>query len=550
MPTINDSASGASYSSGSAAAAVGYPGNLSAYGASQSSGDANATTSLPNAALSDFGIWDNTGVDPAISCLLATTPGAPDSRAYAAAYAPVDYVTALGTLWHGAAFAALRATWNSTGQSAISAAQFEPNTAGTNLLGPDAADYRGKLVYQRARPTVGGTPVWDAIVSRSQDHPLTGKWSGKLVNDGAAAWYSMDPLAPALVPASAGKSYTGSVWVALPRAGATWTAGLHFYDSSGIGLIGTWQYTAYATHPGGNAYQPSTATAVAPAGTAYVAVVPHIQAAAIGDGEIAYVDCHRVTCSSLSTVLTPSAYSPARRQNITVRANRVNYVLNPSFATDTYGWWINGGGAGTALTQDPTVGHAAPGAGKVSCVYTPGSSNPQMGTSSVGTALLTPGLTYTLSAHVLHDPTAFPLRIFAVIGGGGPDQQYILGNDTTQVLPDAAGWYRLWVTVTVPVTTNGVTSLMVTMRSADWTAYAGNTNFWVDDALAEPSPLLGDYFDGSQPSPDYMWEATPNRSRSHYYRDFRSLQYRLSGLVSGAVPMGVPYQLSYAQPDS
>lgn len=547
MPTLADSASGSSLSNGAAKGpTLLVPGALSADGTSQSSGDAADSIGLPLGSVGDFGIWDPTGVDPAISCRMAGAAGAPNSRAYIAATAPVTYTTALGTLWNGAVNAAIRATWTPANPVAITAAQFESANIG-NLLSGDASDYRSQLVYQRGSVTVSGTTTWDAVVTRSKDNPLTGLWSGKLVNDGGLTPYSMQPLAPAMVPASPGQIYSGTVSVALPRAGAQWTAGLHFYNSS-RNAIGTYSYTSMATHPGGYLYQPSTALATAPSGTAYVAVVPHITPAAIGDGEIAYVACHRLTCTSTSTALTPSTFTPARQQNVTVKANRINQIYNPGFNADTFGWFTTGGTTGTSFTQDSTVGRAVPGAAKFVCTYGLGAGYPQVGTSSVGMALLTPGVTYTLSVYVKLAAPMPPLTILAVIGGGGPDQQYILGNSTATVVPDAEGWYRLSVTTPIPNTASGGTGLLVNMSSTAWVANAASVTFWLDDALCEASPTLNDAFDGAIPSPDYLWEGTPNRSRSHYYRDFRALQYRLSGLVGGAVPLGVPYQLLYAQP--
>lgn len=542
MPTIADSASGASHSTGNAATPVlRVPGAISSRGRSQSAGDAADTITLPLGAVNDFGVWDATGVDPAVSCLVALSAGAVNARVYAAATAPVTYTTALGTLWNGAVNAAVRASWVGAFSAAITDAQFESVNLG-NLLSADAADYRTSLVYTRGAN--------DAQVDRSQDLPLTGAWSGKLTNNGTVSPYSMTVTQKALASCAPGQVITGSVYVALARAGAQWTAGLHFFDAS-FNMLGTYSFTALSTHPGAYAYQQSVATATAPASTAWVAVVPHITAAATGDGEVAYVDVHRVTCNNLSSRVAPTAFQPAREQLVTVRANRVNEVLNPSLDADTWGWTFTGGGAGTTFAVDSGVGRTHTGAGKVAAVYTGGSTAPSAGTlgqPSAGIALLTPGATYTMSAYVLTQAGNPPIGLYAAIGGNSTNTA--LGNSTTTTTDIESGWCRLSVTFTIPLTSSGEVRLWTYVAQGDWAAHAANVTWWIDDALVERSPTLNPYFDATEASPDYVWEGTAYRSRSHYYRDYRALQYRLNGLVSQAVPLGVPYQILYAQPNT
>jgi hypothetical protein len=549
MPTINDSASGASYSHGAASVLTANPALLSAAGASESRGSAFIAGVLPPGGATDFGIWDPTGVDPAVSCMFAVTAGVPDGRAFIAASAPTSYTTALGTLWPGAVNAAVRATWPGATPTALTAAQFEAlNNA--NLLSADAADYRTQLVYNRNTTLVMGVTVYDADIERSSERALTGTWAGKLTNDGALSPYSMLPSHLAMIPAAVGAQLTGSVYVALPRTGAQWSAVLWFYDSS-FTVIGSGYVGAAVTHPGGYSWQQGAVTATAPSGTAWAAVVPQITPAAAGDGEVAYADCHRITCNNPAARLAPAAFQSARQQNITVHANRVNQVLNPSFAADTWGWYMLGGTTGSTFTQDPAVGHALPGASRVHAVYAPGAPAPGTGTAGAplpGVAWLRPGGTYTMSVWVMPRQGIGmpPVNLFA---GMGSNIQ-VLGNSTatTPIVED--GWYRLWVTFTLPQASNGFVSVWLYMNQADWVAFAGTVDWWVDDAMIEQSATLNDYFDGSEASPDYVWEGTANRSRTHYYRDFRSLQYRLNGLVASSVPLGVPYQLLYAQPDS
>lgn len=546
MPTLADSASGASHSAGDAAGTTLLtPGALSARGASQSAGDAADSVALPVGGLSDFGIFDAGGVDPAISCLMALATGVPDSRAYVAATTPVTYTTALGTLWHGAASAAVRVTWNTTGATAITGAQQESVNL-DNLLPVDAADYRSALVYRR-HAIFSGITIYDAAVERSRDKPLTGAWSGKLTNSGGLTPYSMQPNTAGMAACAAGQMLIGSVQVALARPGAQWSAAVGFYDSS-FNQIGAWHTAAApSTHPGGYAYQQSTVFATAPGGSAWVAVVPQITPAAIGDGEVAYVDCHRITRTNLASVLAPAAFTPARQQQITVHANRINQIYNPSFDADAVGWYFQGGAAGTTLTSDSGAGRSRPGAGRMHAVYGAATLAPGMGNTiePPGMALLKPGRTYTASAYVLPQSGIPPVYLYATFGTA-----VVVGGSTASVPRSDNGFHRLSVTFTIPESVSGEVGLWIYLNQSDWDAHAANVDWWVDDVLVEEGTAAGDYFDGAESSPDYVWEGAPSRSRSHYYRDYRALQYRLSALVAQAVPLGVSYQLLYAQPDS
>lgn len=550
MPVNPITASGASFSAGTAAGpALLTPGALSAFGGAQSAGAARIALALPVGALSDFAIFDPTGVDGAVSCLLAVSAGATNARAFAAATAPMTYTTALGTLWNGAVNGAVRAVWSGLNVAPITDVQFEA-VGNDNLLPPDAADYRSKLVYTGV--------LHDAVVTRSQDRALTGTWAGKLVNASTdpvtVTTYTSWPTTAAMCPVTVGDLVRGSVFVALPRNGAQWTAGILFFDAT-YTQIGTFASTAYSTHPGGYAWQQSTASATAPAGAVYAAVTPQIVAAAVNDGEIAYADCHRISTGLPAIGIKPTAFTPARQQNITVKANRVNYVSNPSFATGITGWYATGGASPT-FVQDPSVGRALPGAAKLTATWSGGSIWPQIGTqgnlygSGRGAALLKPGHTYTCSGWVLLGALCPPVTITAQID----TNLYISGNTTTQALADPAnlddGWVRVSVVVTIPPEHSGNLSVIFAVPQSEWVSGVGTISYWVDDVLVEEGALLQPYFDASLPSPDYLWQGAPYASPSHYYRDYRALQYRLSSLLAQSVPMGVPYQLLYAQPDT
>lgn len=561
------SATGASTSSGGADLTALIPGILLATGGSQSSGSASVTTTLPVGGVFDLGVWGLNWPDPAM-CAVETW-GVVFGRSSFTATAPTAYTTALGTLWNAAASVAATATWQETSPAntnlkAITDVQLE-HAPPTNLLPADASDYRSQMPYAQASTTTSGVTTWDALPTRVQGHALSGEWCGQLANTGGFTPYSMGALPAATAAVSPTGNYMGSVQLSIERANASWYAQIIWYDAN-YNIISITTGTVM-THPGGGAYQQGVVRGLAPSTTtgysvnaAWAAVVPAVTPVAVGDGELAWVDCHRLWSISLNeTNVFPQAFQLARQQNITMVANRINYATNPSFTNNISGWWGVGGTTGSPATWDDTVGRDAPGSLKMLVPYVPGNTvYPQCGTYTLGTGGggNAPGIvngstggTYTLSAYVLPLPGMPTIKMWCVLGGG-EGGVYVQGTTTAEVAPDENGWYRLSVTVTVPQSTAGSLSVLFNISEADWASYATTIGWWIDDLLVEESPVVGDYFDATFASPDYIWEGTPFASRSHYYQDLRFLEYRLNELLADALPVGVPYQLLFAQPNT
>lgn len=564
---MNLSASGASVSAGTIGITALIPTVLTSIGGSQSFGSASVTTALPVGGMCDLGIWATTLPDPAM-CLVQAY-ASPDStgRTFFTATAPSTYTTVLGTLWNAAASVAASATWQegssaNTALKAITNVQLE-HAQSNNLLPINAVDYRDQMLYSQSSTTVGSTTTWDALPTRVQGHALSGTWCGQMANVGGFSPYSMGALPGACAAVVPGGNYLASSYLSIARAGASWYTQIVWYDAN-FNIISITTGTV-TTHPGSLAYQEGRARGIAPAivngsseDAAFAAVVPAVTPVAAGDGELAWADEHRLWSVTPSMTTVPAAFAPARQQNITLRANRVNYATNPSFTNDISGWWGVGGTIGSPTTWDGTVGRDAPGSLKVSVPYVAGSPYPQCGTfvqgpgGGIPASGIVPGRTggtYTLSAYVKPLPGMPPIGIWLQLGGG-QGGIYVRGTDTSQVAPDENGWCRLSVTATVPSSMAGSLSALINISQADWASYGTTIGWWVDDVLVEESALVGDYFDATFTSPDYIWEGAPYRSRSHYYQDLRFLQYRLNALLADALPVGVPYQVLYAQPDS
>lgn len=77
-------------------------------------------------------------------------------------------------------------------------------------------------------------------------------------------------------------------------------------------------------------------------------------------------------------------------------------------------------------------------------------------------------------------------------------------------------------------------------------ANVGPLTFYYDHFLLEEADKVAPYFDGNNPSGDYMWEGTPGDSRSHYYRGKRVNQYRLDQIIQRQLGVGASYRIVYA----
>jgi len=106
-------------------------------------------------------------------------------------------------------------------------------------------------------------------------------------------------------------------------------------------------------------------------------------------------------------------------------------------------------------------------------------------------------------------------------------------------------WVRPFVIAVAP---ENAASAKVTLT---WTPSSTGAALLVDEALFEKVAGLTAFFDGSTGVEDaswLMWEGTANASRSHFYRNFTSVNNRLQKTIVDYVPVGSSFALYYAQP--
>lgn len=255
----------------------------------------------------------------------------------------------------------------------------------------------------------------------------------------------------------------------------------------------------------------------------------------------------------------PAAYADAREADIFVFPTRTNLVTNPSFTTSAADWNVTSA-ALSGYASATTVARSTALAGTVCGLVT----HPTAAKSGVTTMLtdLIIGAVYTASVYVRvpagsrpvaiqHDakpyassPTTQTIRRTSTANAdGGAD--YVVTINEPSPLTDATftaladTWTRISTTFTATrhVHTIGLYALATT---------AGQT-FYLDNVLAEASPVLLDYFDGDS-GPDMAWESTPELSRSQYFRNRHVKSTRLAARIPDVIPTGVPYAVRAAWP--
>jgi hypothetical protein len=259
---------------------------------------------------------------------------------------------------------------------------------------------------------------------------------------------------------------------------------------------------------------------------------------------------------------------------------------------------------GTA-TLDGTSGLFTAGTSTLS-VYTSAGSPGWQGVASTDSgqpfiAGLKPSTTYTVSAYTAVTAGAIPVTLWVYDG-----QSWVRGTTTPPGAPSAVpAWYRISATFTTtpdfpgaglvrigqtvkdmlyyygPITPgsdpvvwqftsvaanrgawnpntaySNSTGDIVTYGGQNWSAIVPSgprtqtlpQAFYVDRVQVENGRSPSAYFSGGLPSLDYIWEGTPNNSRSFHYRGRGANQYRLDQAIRQYLPLGAQYQLVYAPP--
>lgn len=422
-------------------------------------------------------------------------------------------------------------------------------------------------------------------VVRSTAQALNGQYSGAIsssnspitLGNGSKGYFPW-PTSVTLMPWSASSPAFGQVYLSTARAGTQWFTSFIFYDANFNVLSGsTYQLATIfniATHPGSNVWQANTvspAQSAVPAGTAWVGVVPVI----INNSnlvETVYTSNPGLFSANLTTTEKSSTYNNPNTQNINIKADRVNYVLNGGFNNNlNFYSQVNTGTSGTpnpvTLSWDGTTGYQSLGSAKMTFVTSSGTftgtNAAQLGMGSPfvfnggGSRPVIQGLkvghTYTVSAWIKQGPGCPDVFMNCL------DQNFAASNNGVAAISTNAaksagktvsGWTQITGTFTVPTLGLPDMGLFFYVKYIDYITAGQNFSFWVDSILLEESASVGNFFDGGTATADYQWESggTANASRSYYYSNFTNKVNRLNTALPNVLPIGSSYNLLFAQP--
>ncbi|MEU9050176.1 hypothetical protein AB0D37_07185 [Streptomyces sp. NPDC048384] len=309
-----------------------------------------------------------------------------------------------------------------------------------------------------------------------------------------------------------------------------------------------------------------------------------------------------------NSVSPARAWQPPRQLVLKLRATRVNYVKNPSFQNSVWGWNQVKDPSVTATLTQAVGGGIVGNAAEFSIATAPSATlingtSPRTGVTTVTgqnalVGRLKPSTVYTASLYVKPVLCPVPITIWAHNG-----DQLVRGTSSPLFDPWLnETWYRLAVSFRTSPTFGGDGMISVAYAADDvasvyqavipdsntsiWTALdedptgytawsqtatyevgnrvvyngllyqarvkhgpfanIGPLTFRLDHFLLEEADKVAPYFDGNNPSGDYMWEGSPGDSRSHYYRGKRVNQYRLDQIFQRQLGVGASYRIEYA----
>lgn len=327
------------------------------------------------------------------------------------------------------------------------------------------------------------------------------------------------------IPVVAGTTYTFSAFVRAATTARTVTLAIQWYSKTGV-LLSTTTGTGVADATGGWTVRP-TATGAAPTNAVYAGV--SVAIAAVVAGEAHYLDALQFEASP-----TVSVFQEARDLRISLTADRVNNVANPSFEVGVTNW----GGTNATLAQTSAVAFS----GTKACQVTATAAGDATASDTFLVAV-TPSTSYTASAYVRSAATSVN-AVVTLLFYDSAGTTLLSAVSGTPVATSTSAWTRGYVTAVAP-SNAALVSVRVTFKSA-----AASSVHYFDAALFEKGNTLLPYFDastaGTHPS-DYLWEGTAHASRSHYYENRGAKVHRLGTLLLDYVSIGSTFTLLVAQ---
>ena len=389
---------------------------------------------------------------------------------------------------------------------------------------------------ETANPYVG---IYNGILGK-------GKLTTTLAGTVSAACGTSNPVGYG-VPVVAGTTYSLGIRVRSAATSRSVTPYIDWYDYKGTFLSTS---TGTVTSSSTSAWVNVPINGVA-APTKAVFAVPRFSIASTVLNEIHYVDAVQFEASSTATW-----FQEARQIQIFVRANRVNLLKNPNFASSVAPWLATGTSSWEVAFDEfaPSASYTLPTGAGAGEAYSTGAGVPVTVTSATTTAdymKVSEGNAYTWSAYLTMSDDGNPTK-------GEQFTLNILWYDSTYTLIyedispthtlnlNNVGYARYSFTSDAP--TGAKWAVVKLYRPSPDAAGFGSL---MDSCLFEQSPYALDYFDGTFGYADYSdlsWESSINNSPSHYYRNRGATFGSLNSNLVDFLPIGAKYAVYYGQP--
>ena len=338
------------------------------------------------------------------------------------------------------------------------------------------------------------------------------------------------------IPVTAGLAYSLSGYSRAATATRSVSAAISWYTKNGT-LISTTTFGTGVTNSTTGWTKVSKTNAVAPADAYYAA--PHFKITSTSSAEIHYFDAVQFEQNTVATY-----FQEARQLELTLKATRINELLNPNFEDSSDNWVFTN--STTLLTtiegeypnEDPSI----PISGGALEMYASAAGEVTMTSSSMN---IFADNDYSFSIYVA---TTQETTYNVVVGISWYDSS---GDEISVVESDP---FTITNSFSRPYITGVAPSQSVTAKvTLSWTATAINDEITVDSALFERSSFVNSFFDGYNGVSrltDLFWEGNaPNAGRSHYYKNRFAVQSRLVDTIPNWTTHGTTFELLLAQPD-
>jgi hypothetical protein len=359
-------------------------------------------------------------------------------------------------------------------------------------------------------------------VGKSLDSTYTAKITTSASNKPAYLGI-LNPIITA-IPVTENLTYSLSYYIRKVGTTAGVTPTVFWYDSNGKYLSPSEGVSANATSTEWN--RRSLANVTAPENAKYAVI--QLVFAITGTY---YLDMVQFEQSS-----TVTDYEEPRGVSVFLKPDKINYIKNPSFETNTTGWTITGSGA--SISREDSTLSLAP-----SSSYMAEITCSNSGTTTLKAATdkeIESGKLYTFSFYAKTKTVTSGQQ--AIVTAIPKDGSTSVSTTVTKTATITSSWTR----ITVPVFIDPYNSSDSNLVSINLEiAFSSGSPVIQIDAVQFERGIVSDYFDGSRYESGASWTGTANSSISVIYFGRKTKISRYMKDIKTILPANTPYYVTF-----